>query len=257
MAYFDCFDRESIIYISKNYHTYEFKNQEKITGKFYEIKANEEYYVKIKIYFFPSIIREYVKHVKPLNLNNSEIDMIDGDINYLYLKKDNKYELNFEKIKFKKMIKLSTKTLNSTIIITNNKKQIVLNKTSLYYKLEDNFHSKLLLEIKENNAFIEFLSQNDNNEILEDILLTSYLVKNKTTIIKIPFTQKDFILMLSSDKIFKYSLSLGLSTSKDYFYISNSSREISITNLVEDMYKEYYKLNTPFKDINLIENEFL
>jgi len=63
--------------------------------------------------------------------------------------------------------------------------------------------------------------------------------------------------MLSSDKIFKYSLSLGLSTSKDYFYISNSNREISITNLVEDMYKEYYKLNTPFKDINLIENEFL
>jgi hypothetical protein len=154
------------------------------------------------------------------------------------------------------MIKLS-KTFNSTIIITNNDKQIVLNKTSLYYKLEDDFHSKLLLEIKDNNAFIEFLSQNDNYELLEDILLTSHLVKNKTTVIKIPYTQKDFILAIQSDKIFKYSLSLELSTSKDYFYISNSNRELSVTNQVDGIYKEYYKLNTPFRDINLIENEFL
>ena len=154
------------------------------------------------------------------------------------------------------MIKLS-KTFNSTIIITNNDKQIVLNKTSLYYKLEDEFHSKLLLEIKDNNAFIEFLSQNDNYELLEDILLTSHLVKNKTTVIKIPYTQKDFVLAFQSDKIFKYSLSLGLSASKDYFYISNSNRELSVTNQVDGIYKEYYKLNTPFRDINLIENEFL
>jgi hypothetical protein len=50
---------------------------------------------------------------------------------------------------------------------------------------------------------------------------------------------------------------LELSTSKDYFYISNSNRELSVTNLVDGIYKEYYKLNTPFRDINLIENEFL
>jgi hypothetical protein len=54
--------------------------------------------------------------------------VIDGEIHYLYLKKDNKYILNFEKNKFKKMIKLSTKTFNSTIIIPNNEKQIVLNR---------------------------------------------------------------------------------------------------------------------------------
>jgi hypothetical protein len=99
MAYFDCFDKESIIYISKTYQDFEFKNQGKITDKFYEIKANEEYYIKIKLYFFPSVIRIYVN---PLNLNKSEINMIDGEINYLYLKIIINIYLILRKINLKK-----------------------------------------------------------------------------------------------------------------------------------------------------------
>jgi hypothetical protein len=51
MAFFYCFNKKSIIYISKNYQDFEFKNQGKIIDKFYEIKANEEYYIKIKNIF--------------------------------------------------------------------------------------------------------------------------------------------------------------------------------------------------------------
>ena len=69
------------------------------------------------------------------------------------------------------MIKLSRKTLNSTIkIIKENEEEIELNKNKLYYKIEDEFTNKLILEIsQDNDAFIEFLSDIVDYQIVDDI----------------------------------------------------------------------------------------
>ena len=78
------------------------------------------------------------------------------ELSFLYLKKDKNYSLDFKENTInKRIIKLSTKTLNSKIIINN---ETELNKTNLYYELENNFKGILKLEIRDNDSFIEFLS---------------------------------------------------------------------------------------------------
>ena len=69
------------------------------------------------------------------------------------------------------MIKLSRKTLNSTIkIIKENEEEIKLNKNKLYYKIEDEFTNKLILEISQDyDAFIEFLSDTEDYQIVDDL----------------------------------------------------------------------------------------
>ena len=57
----------------------------------------------------------------------------------MYLENNKRYILNFGENEIKKMIKLSRKTLNSTIkIIKENEEEIEeLNQNTLYYKIEN------------------------------------------------------------------------------------------------------------------------
>ena len=96
-----------------------------------------------------------------------------------------------------------------------------MNKDSLYYLLEDDFTDKLELPVIEDDAFIEFLSNEGDNEILKDIKKDRYEIKNKTTLIKIDKNKKYFFILLKSDKPFKYSFSYGFSNNEKY-YLNNT-----------------------------------
>ena len=110
------------------------------------------------------------KYLFPVNLGGCEIIINDEaeDINFLYLKVDKTYILNFKNNTNKKMIKLSHKILNSKVkIFINDKEEKELNKTEQYYKLKGNFKSKIKLKIYEENSFIEFLSDIGNYTIIK------------------------------------------------------------------------------------------
>ena len=259
IAYFDSFDKNSITYISKN--KTEFINQidEKITGKFYLIDPNIEYYVR-NILYFSNYTSTFKKYLYPLDISKEEIK-INNDINFLYFKENINYILNFEENTVKKIIKLSRKTLNSKIIITKKneesgkvEEEVELNENVLYYKLEEGFKKKLYLTIKENKAFIEFLSNEGEYEILEEESKTNYEITKNTTIIKIENNQEDFLIELESDNPFNYSFSYGFTNEINYYYYIPNSKIISPKK--DNTYFIEFKLFTPFKNINLIDKEF-
>ena len=256
LAYFDSSENNTIIYISKDYKDFKFGNIEKITGKFYKIKSNEFYFVKNLLYFSPSVTKKYLYQ---LNLNESEIDIVDGEINYLYLEKNKEYTLNFANAKFNKMITLSRKTFNSVITIITNENEYTLNNKSPYYKLDENYKSKLILKVGDNDALIEFLSQTENYEIIDKLGINDYPIKTKTIILLLHENSntKDFYFLLNSNKPFNYSLALGLTNSNNYLYVSNSNKIKSLNVLpVEGTYKEQFIIRGLFRYVNIIENEF-
>ena len=254
IAYFDSFDGNSIVYITTDKEKFNNQTDERITGKFYPIKPNIEYYVRNNLYdsFNTSTFKKYLF---PIDLSSKNISIVGNNVNYLYLKKDETYHLDFKNNTIKKMIKLSRKTLNSTVTIINKNIKNKLNNESLYYQLEDDFKDELELEVEENDAFIEFLSNEGDFDILKDVKLKNYEIKKNTTIIKIEKTQKDFIVRLNSDKLFKYSFSYGFSNNENYYYSFNSTPNI-IPLKQNNNFSVFFKILTPFKKINLTDKEF-
>ena len=254
IAYFDSIDGNSIVYITTEKENFTAQTDERITGKFYHIDANVEYYVRNHLYY-SYYTSTFKKYLYPINLSTTNLSITEEYINYLYLQKDNTYNLDFKGNTIKKMIKLSRKTPSSKVKIKSKESEKELNKNSLYYKLEDNFVGELELKVEEDDAFIEFLSNEGDYEILKDVEKKAYGIKKKTTLIKIDKTQKDFSIQLDSDKPFKYSFSYGFSNDEKYYYYSDSS-----PNIVPPKKEKYYiallKILTPFKNIELIDNEF-
>ena len=74
IAYFDTLDKNTIIYISKNYDDYASSRDERITGKFVEIEPNVNYYIRTFVYTYNSVLKKYVY---PLELDKSEIKIND------------------------------------------------------------------------------------------------------------------------------------------------------------------------------------
>ena len=253
IAYFDSFDQNSIIYITKDIDKFLSQDDEKITGKFYPIESNVEYYVRNSLYN-PLYTSTFKKYLYPTDLTKEKI-LIGENIKYLYLQKDNTYNLEFKNNKINKMIYLSRKTLNSIIIIKYGEKEEKLSNNSLYYKLEDDFEGELVLEVKENDGFIEFLSNEGDYEILKNVTLLNYEIQKKTTLIKVDNTQKDFLIQLDSDKPFEYSFSYGFSNNENYYYYFDSTP--NIISLKEDnSYLVHFKIWTPFKNVYLTDKEF-
>ena len=255
IVYFDSFDKNTIFFISNNYNDLVSHKDERITGKFYEIEANKTYYVRTYLHSIPSVIKKYVY---PLNLNESDININDDieEINYLYLEKNKSYTLNFLDNKIKKMIKLCHKTLNSKIKIKIDEiEEVELNENTLYYQIKEDFKGKLILEIEENNAFIEFLSDIGDYKILTDISYKDEVDKD-IILVKIPKTQKNFEVYLYSDDPFKCSMSYGFSKG-NYYYYSKANSKISAVMSKDNIYIGSVILVGAFKNINLIEDEFL
>ena len=154
------------------------------------------------------------------------------------------------------MITLSRYTLNSEIIIDNGNETIELNKTNLYYEIYKDFQSQLILEVKTEDAFIEFLTYNEKSEILEDVQIMDYPVTTDTIIINIPKNKRDFRIKLDSNMPFNYSLSYGLSCSRNFYYLTSNNKKL-IANEENHIYQVLTYIFSPFKNLYLLENEFI
>ena len=255
IAFFDSFDRNSVIYMSTDKDKFLTKKDQRITGEFIQIEPNVIYYIRIYLLskdsvYYTSNIKKYLY---PIDIDQQNIIIKGTDINFLYLQKDKIYTLDFKENEIsKRLIKLSRKTLDAEILINNESK---LNNESFYYQLPDNFKGELKLEIKGNNAFIEFFSSQEDYDKLTNESLNNYkLIKEKNVII-INKTQKDFHLKISSDKNFIYSFSYDFSNNQDYFY--NNIKPCLNASNQNDTYTNNFELFVPFKDINLTLDEFL
>ena len=252
IAYFGSFDRNSKTYISEISEKKVLNSDYiRINDNFHIIEQDKLYHIKNDIYN----ISVFNKYFYPLNLINKTIKIIDDEINFLYLEKnDDSYILDFSQNKINKILKLSTKTFNSKIRITKNDEDTFteVNNISPYYTLDKQFNGILNLRIFDSDAFIEFLSNEGEPEILTDIKQENHITNKNMIIINIGMTQKSFEVKFKSDKNFKYSLSLGLSNTKNYYYNSNFNSKIKSENNEETF--QYLAL---FKNINLLENEFL
>ena len=242
IAYFDSFDRNSKVFISKNDNNH---YNEKITGKFYKIQPNIIYFIKNEIYDI-SFFKQYFY---PLNLNIKRIEM--DSQSFLYLKVGHTYNLNFKQ---KKMIKLSEKTLNSKVYISlNGEEKAILSKDSPYYELNDDYKAILTLIIKDNDAFLEFYSlNNEKKKVFNEIAIDNYQIDIKNIVIKIKKTQKRFKVHLKSNDYFSFSISLGLTKSENYYLYSKY--DLGNSNINNEITLEYPAL---YKDLVTLENEFI
>ena len=249
IAYFDSFDKNSKVYLSKSREKPILPEDQRINGKFQEIAPNEIYLIK-NIIFDTSV---YKKYFYPIISNESIINIKNDDINFFYLGKNDIYTLNFEQNSKNIMIKLSTKTSNSKIKIIKNEQEIKeLNKNSPYFILNKKYLGEIKLKIEECDAFIEFLFNYGEYEILTDEIRMQSKINKNIQIIKLPLTQKSFKIEIKSNKNFKYSLSLGLTNNENYFYSSSSNIKINTQNNEEILI--YYSL---FKNINILKDEFI
>ena len=251
IAYFDSFDQNSKVYISEFRQKKIFDDDKRINSKFIEIESNKMYLIK-NVIFDVSVFKKYFY---PFNLDEGEININnDNNKNFFYLIQNKTYTFDFGSNNINKMIKLSSKTLNSKIKIQKDSEKEVkeLNKTFPYYKIDENFKGKLFLNVEENNGFIEFLSNKGDYEILRDEKKENYKIQKEIELIKIPYTSKSFKILFKSKKNFNYSLSLGLSNDEKYYYSSNSNLKINSKKNEEML--TYLAL---FKNIDLLKDEFL
>ena len=253
IAYFDCLDRNSFVYLTTDEEKFKSKTEERINGKFINIEPNVNYYVRI-YYMSEYSLSNLIKYVYPVNLFEKNIEITSNNLNYLYLKKDHTYTLDFKESNItKKLIKLSRKTLNSKIIINNIKE---LNNENIYYELEEDFQGELQLEIKENDAFIELLDGEEDFDTLNDISKTNYELQSNSTVIIVKNTQKNFFLRLKSSEGFNFSWSYDFSDEETYFYNNMKYGLILSKQEGQESCSIGYYFFTPFKNISLSEKEF-
>ena len=212
IAYFDSFDRNSKIYISNNTQKDIKIDDKKINGEFIEIEPDITYFIKNELY--ENTISVFKKYLYPLNLNNTEINIINDTINYLYLKTNVTITLNFEKNDFVLSMLLSSKTVNSDIIVISDKETYHIDKDDYFsHKIIKNEVKTIKLAVNKNDAFLEFLTGVPQNEIqiLEEPPREHYKIDKNIINIEIMKTQKNFKLELFSEDgaDFYYSLSFG------------------------------------------------
>ena len=257
IAYFDSFDDKAIFYISENYEDYISHKDERITGKFYPIESNTTYYIRNFIWSSPTVLTKYFLPI----LNDDEEIKINDDIeeiNFIYLEANKTYTLDFSENKNQKMIKLSYRTLNSKVDIKINEiKEAELNEKERYYEIKENFKGKIQLEIKENNAFIEFLTDTGDYTIFPNTTIEETEVDKDILIITVEKNPKKFKMRLNSVENFNYSLSYGLSNNSHYYYYSKNNTKINSKFYEGYNYIGYVELMSVFRNKNLLQDEFI
>ena len=174
------------------------------------------------------------------------------DTKFLYLQKGKSYIINFKDNLKNIMIKLSRKTLNSEIIIDNT----ILNSSNLYFKLEDNFNGAIELNVSKDDALIEFLFKQPEEEIeILDFEKMEFELTKDFNLIKIPknYASKIINFDISSNDNFDFGIFVGYSIPPYSYYDSNEVyNKISIkSNNFTFQIKNHYK-----DDIKLMENEY-
>ena len=103
-----------------------------------------------------------------------------------------------------------------------------LNKNNLYHLNNSNYKGTLILEAKESNGFIQFLSSSeddiDHMSLMASSTFKNYKIEFTTITLFIPYTEKEIEIQLTSSEAFQYSFSNGYSlTTSYYWYYYNST----------------------------------
>ena len=158
------------------------------------------------------------------------------------------------------MIKLSRETIGSEINIEN--KNIKLNEDNLYYKIEDNYKGELILYVTKEDALIEFLFKQQDEELeifdLENFELLDEFseleIFKKYNIIKIPkkYSKKIINFELIGNINSNFTMYLGYTIPPyNYFSVDIEENIFSFYDFYEFSLIEHYK-----GDINLMKDEY-
>ena len=126
-----------------------------------------------------------------------EIILINDTEKYLYLNKDKTYTINLNSIKNSRLIKLSSKTINSKISINND---IKLDKENKYYELNKN--ANIQLKIDNEDALIEFLYYFGIEKVFNEVKIDHQKIEEVSSTLHIlikHYPLDDYIIKLESD----------------------------------------------------------
>ena len=217
-------------------------------GKIMELEKGKIYLIYIDF----DILEQVYSFIDRLNLEES-IEIIDNT-KFLYLQKEKSYILDFKYNLKNIMIKLSRKTLNSEIIIKND--NTTLNSSNLYFELEDNFNGIIELIVSKDDALIEFLYKQPEEEIeILDFEKMEFELTKDFNLIRIPknYTSKIINFDISSNDNFDFGIFVGYSIPPYSYYDSDEIKNklsIKSNNFIFQI-KNHYK-----DDIELMENEY-
>ena len=223
IAYFDSFDKNSIIYISESYQDFiSHQNEKRITGVLYKIEKGKTYYVRNSLY---NSMSSFKKYLYPIKFAPEKIITLSGTNSFIYLEKNEnneKYSIQFDFEDVKVCLKLSEQSLESEVKFYDNT-DIPITLRGLQY--ERLFTKKVYkVELISENAFIEFIKYNKQDLELKDESIKDYELREneKKIAIIIKKTLKDFYFGLESTNEFTFSFSYGFTIKRDendHFFI--------------------------------------
>lgn len=181
---------------------------------------------------------------------NQDIYLHENEEKYLYLNKGKTYQLKLENINNYRIMKLSSKTINSKIIIGDNN---IIDKENKYFKLERNKDIKI--KIENDDALIEFLYYFENEIIIDSLEKEKEKLESKSELkilIKLG-SPDDYTIKLESDSTKSFGTSIyGKLGSENYHYFS----EECLHNLIYGFSFEETIKKDAFKNINTKGDEY-
>ena len=185
--------------------------------------------------------------ISPKNMNENIV--MNSNTNFLYLQKNKIYELDFKDNTMNKMIKLSRKTLNSTIVIED--ENVTLDSNNIYYKLKDQFNGKLKLEVKNNDALIEFLFRTTGASTINFRKSLHYNTTDKLTMVTISkeYFNKKLEFKIRGGKNFNFNSYFGYSIPPYTYYNLNDLNQYKPESKEENIY-------ITIDDAKLMEGEY-
>ena len=224
---------------------------------FSDYKESIHFFSKDKLY----LLYINVVDLDPFNLfigpsiMEETIEINGYETNFLFLEKNKIYALDFRKNSINRMLKLSRETRKSVVTIIN--KSFVLNSKNLYYELNDNYKGKLILKIENNDALIEFLFRQKDEEV--DALRFNrreFVLNKRYNIMAIPKSYKSKIINIELNRnefLTEFSIYFGYSI-PPFNYFSTEIKE----NLIKMEDRFNFTINEHYKgdNIDLMEDEY-
>ena len=224
---------------------------------FSSYKESIHFFSKYKLY----LLYINVVELDPFNLfigpsiMEETIEIKGYETNFLFLKKDKIYLLDFRKNAINRMLKLSRETIKSVVTIIN--KSFVLDSKNLYYELNDNYRGKLILKIENNDALIEFLFRQKDEEI--DVLRFNkreFVLNKRYNIMAIPKSYKSKLINIELNRnefLTEFSIYFGYSI-PPFNYFGSEIKE----NLIKMENRFIFSINEHYKgdNIDTMEEEY-
>jgi len=207
------------------------------------------------LYFKLNALDPFNIFINP-STDSSDI-LISNNKSILYLKKDKEYNLNFQNNTLYRLMKLSRETPNAEINISITNENFKLNKSNLYYELEDIYTGNITVSVSNEDALIEFLFKQDGIDCsVLDFEDSEFILSTKYNLLPIPekYTDKKIkIELIGMKEESKISIYLGYSLVNYSFFSleDNNYNRISFYGSYNLTLNEHYK-----GDIKLMENEY-